>query len=150
MIKHILVPVDGSAYARQAVELACDLAGQLSADLTLLHVMARLGLTQIPPELREYARLEHVEITSQDLLRGSAERILEDMAQLARSHGVEPQEGVIEAGDPARRITDYAAAHDIDLIVMGNRGLSDLGGLLLGSVSHKVAHLAHCPCLLAR
>ena len=37
-----------------------------------------------------------------------------------------------------------------DLIVMGRRGLGDLGGLLMGSVSHKVCHLADCACLTVK
>ena len=54
---------------------------------------------------------------------------------------------MLEFGDPAGVLVDYAKAHAIDLIVMGRRGLGDLGGLLLGSVSHKVAQLASCACL---
>ncbi len=37
-----------------------------------------------------------------------------------------------------------------DLIVIGTRGLSDLGGIVFGSVSHKVLQLATCPCLVVK
>jgi len=36
------------------------------------------------------------------------------------------------------------------MIVLGSRGLSTLGGLLLGSVAHKILHLATCPVLVVR
>ena len=44
-------------------------------------------------------------------------------------------------------IAGYAKANAIDLIVMGRRGLGAIGGLLLGSVSHKVTQLAPCACM---
>jgi nucleotide-binding universal stress UspA family protein len=56
----------------------------------------------------------------------------------------------VEAGDPASRIVEHAREHKIDLIVMGSRGTSDVKGLMLGSVSHKVTQLAPCMCLTLR
>ncbi|NQU72224.1 MAG: universal stress protein, partial [Rhodospirillales bacterium] len=47
-------------------------------------------------------------------------------------------------------IIEYAEQHDIDMIVIGSRGLGDLKGMLLGSVSHKVAHLAECSCITVK
>ena len=47
-------------------------------------------------------------------------------------------------------ILDQAAKHKTDLIVMGTRGLTDFGALVLGSVSHKVIHLATCPCMTVK
>lgn len=47
-------------------------------------------------------------------------------------------------GDPVRVILDTAKKRDVDAIVMGSRGLSDLGGVVIGSVSHKVSHAAKC------
>ena len=49
-----------------------------------------------------------------------------------------PSAKVTLVGDPGHMIADFANEHAADLIVMGCRGLSDLKGLLLGSVSHKV------------
>jgi nucleotide-binding universal stress UspA family protein len=54
------------------------------------------------------------------------------------------------AGHVAKAIVEAAEANDIDLIVMGSRGLSDIQGLLLGSVTHKVMQLAHVSVLVAR
>ena len=57
---------------------------------------------------------------------------------------------VVHEGDPASAILAVAKEADADLIVMGRRGLGDLAGLLLGSVSQKVTHLAECACLTVR
>lgn len=53
-------------------------------------------------------------------------------------------------GDPATAILDEAGQRDVDLIVLGTRGLSAAERWLLGSVSTKVAHHAHCSVLVAR
>ena len=68
----------------------------------------------------------------------------------ARENGVDKANTVIRNGDPARVIIEYAEQHDIDMIVIGSRGLGDLKGMLLGSVSHKVAHLAECSCITVK
>jgi nucleotide-binding universal stress UspA family protein len=50
----------------------------------------------------------------------------------------------------AKAIVETASANNIDLIVMGSRGLSDVQGLLLGSVTHKVIQIANIPVLVDR
>ena len=147
MFKHILVPVDGSDSAQRAVEHAASLARTYGARLVLLQVMVRIGSDQVPASLREVARTEHIEVTEARLLRSVAESIVEKAKDLAKAGGAEDVETAIEHGDPANTIVDYGTTHDIDLIVMGRRGLGQLAGLLMGSVSHKVAHHSTCACL---
>ncbi|HLJ60603.1 MAG TPA: universal stress protein [bacterium] len=53
-------------------------------------------------------------------------------------------------GDPASQILEAAKAKGADLIVIGSRGLGQLGGLILGSVSERVLHAAHTPVLIVR
>jgi len=56
----------------------------------------------------------------------------------------------VQVGEPAEEIVDYARLEQVDLIVMGSRGLSPIKELLLGSVSDKVLRTAPCPVLIAR
>jgi nucleotide-binding universal stress UspA family protein len=149
-MERILVAVDGSDHSRRAVEQAADLALRYRAGLTVLHVRTKMGSGQVPKELAEYDRLENVYITETELLVSAAQRIAETAAEQARRAGVSDVEIVVEAGDPGATIIRIAQERGIDLIVMGSRGLGELGGLLLGSVSHKVGHLAHCPVLTVR
>jgi nucleotide-binding universal stress UspA family protein len=147
MLETILVAVDGSSHARAALDLACEVAAATGAKLTLLNVMPHAGSARVPPELQEFARMEHVRITEAEVMTGVSEEILANARERAHEKGVDGVETVSELGDPASRIVDYATSHRVDMIVMGRRGLGDLAGLLLGSVSHKVGHLARCPCL---
>jgi nucleotide-binding universal stress UspA family protein len=77
------------------------------------------------------------------------ERLVEDAESRAEEQGIAART-VVRAGDPASVILEAAKAEQADLIAMGRRGLGDLAGLLLGSVSHKVAHLAECACLTVK
>jgi nucleotide-binding universal stress UspA family protein len=64
-------------------------------------------------------------------------------------HGIEPT--LVERhGDAATAILDEATARRADLIVMGTRGLSTVERWMIGSVSAKVLHHAHCSVLVAR
>ena len=147
MVTKILVPVDGSDHAEKAVDLAADLAGKYGATLTLIHVMSTIGSSRVPDELRELERIEHVQVTEHDLLEGVARKIVERAGKGAGEHGIKPQHIVIVAGDPAAEIVAYVEREGCDLIVMGSRGLGNIKGLLMGSVSHKVTHLAPCTCI---
>jgi nucleotide-binding universal stress UspA family protein len=62
--------------------------------------------------------------------------------------GVEAEPEVLE-GDPADRILELARMRDVDLIVVGSRGLGPIAGTLLGSVSREVLQHADRPVLVA-
>ena len=147
MFNNVLVAVDGSAHAKRAVEHGANIARKYEAQLTLLHVMTRLGSDHVPEDLREFGLVEHIEVTEADTLRRVAEATVEEATDYAKSHGAKNIETVIDHGDPANRIVDFCNAHDVDLIVMGRRGLGDMVGLLMGSVSHKIANLSPCTCM---
>ena len=147
MFKKIVVPVDGSAHANRAVDCATDLANKYGAELILLHVMAPTGPARIPPDLYEYARIEHIDAIEADMMRRVAEEILQTAENRARGHGAQQVRTSIGVGHPAEAIVAHAKAEEANLIMMGRRGLGSMSGLLMGSVSNKVAHLSECACM---
>lgn len=136
MFRRILLAVDGSEGSERAVEVATDLAATTAAEVLVFHVreveMARGG---DPVETPQEAA---------DLVNGIAEDL--------RAKGVTAVADARTAsyGSVAREIVSEAEAAGADLIVMSARGLSDVTALLIGSVAHKVLHLAPCPVLIAR
>ena len=174
MIKTILVPTDGSDHAGKAMALASDVAEKYGARLVILHVLTGGGLTE---EARHMAEVEHLarpkaargpfaanvpasaaaalkpsrsDETDGQILQRIGERILGDAEMTARESGLERIETRTEEGDPVKGILQVAEQERANLIVMGCRGLSDLKGLLMGSVSHKVSQLAPCTCVTVK
>lgn len=150
MFKHLLVPVDGSDHANRAIDIAADLAKHYGAKLTLIHVLTRVGDYRVPEELKAFERIEHMRVTTHDLIEAGGREILQNAEKRAREKGATDCTCVLETGDPARLIEHTAENQGVDLIVMGRRGLGDLAGLLLGSVSHKVAQAVDCCCLTVK
>ena len=147
MFEKILVAVDGSAHAERAITHAADLAAKYGAQLTLLHVMTHAGSNRVPESLHDLSRVEHIQLNEAAMLSSVAEEIIGHAQDVAREHGATSIRTSIEQGDPAPTIVEYGKANGVDLIVLGRRGLGGLAGLLLGSVSHKVAHMADCACM---
>jgi len=143
MIKNILVPVDGSKYSKTALELACDLAEKYDARLHLLHVI-------LSPDAKHTLVLGGASVTvdaSEEEIEQAGHQVIEAAKKIAGEQGLKDVETDVVGGPTAQRILEYAKDKDIDMIVMGSRGLSDISGLLVGSVSHKVSHLARCTCV---
>ena len=147
MFKSILIAVDGSKHADRAVEFGANLAGKFGSKLTLLHVMPRAGSHLIPDDLREFAKVEHISTNEADIFNNVANAIVGRAKDHAQLCGAKDIHTAIQTGDPAKNIIDYCDNHKIDTVVMGRRGLGDLAGLFLGSVSHKVAQRTECACL---
>jgi nucleotide-binding universal stress UspA family protein len=81
------------------------------------------------------------------------ERRAEEVFDKARSAAGEldaGQDTMVVVGDPVDVIIEVARSRGYDHIVMGNRGLSPVQELLLGSVSEKVTREAHCPVTIVR
>ncbi|NYS62090.1 universal stress protein [Vreelandella salicampi] len=140
MFDRILVPVDGSEHAKQALAIACQLLNKTDATVHLLHVPQALGYETT---LVWGVGAMNAEATLAEREK-AGKQLLEQAAAFAREQGVEQIEQELIQGDPVRVILDTAKKRDVDAIVMGSRGLSDLGGVVIGSVSHKVSHAAKC------
>ena len=147
MIRSVLVAVDGSEPGERAVDLAGGIAAKCDAALTLLHVQAHPAHGGVPKNLEDYVRIEDVELTQSEMMQQAREELLRQAEARAREAGAQTVSTALEIGDPAGIIAEYAKTNAVDLIVMGRRGLGAIGGLLLGSVSHKVTQLAPCACM---
>lgn len=148
MFQKILLAVDGSSHALKASDVACEMANRYGARLVILTVAK--PVKSMSSEVREYMYAEHIAGEPQYVLTEMVKTVLTEAETRAKKAGVANVKTVVREGQPARRIVEFAREHEIDLIVMGSRGLGDVEGLLLGSVSHKVGSLAHCSCLTVK
>jgi nucleotide-binding universal stress UspA family protein len=96
-------------------------------------------------EMKQLARAEGDVGNALDAL---SEQVLAHAKQGAQRAGVSDVEVHAGWGDPAEVIIETARRQQVDAIVMGRRGRGRLAGLLLGSVSQKVASLAPCVVIL--
>lgn len=145
MYETLLVPVDGSKLSLQAVELATRLVPSSGGTIHLLNV------PELPPATDELGRW--VEASNPGVSRDDAEqdslKLLEKVRESVERPGIDFQT-TVQWGSPARGIVEGAKQLGVDAIVMGSSGMSDLKGLVIGSVSHKVMHTAPCRVILVR
>ena len=174
MFKTILVATDGSNHAYKALLTAANLASKYDAKLIVLHVLMH---GKVPEAFRHMAEFEHLvepeksqtmdlrnipsnlAIMLSNVETGSDERrfyaivgdnIIEDSKRKAKEGGAQHIVTKTAEGDAAEQIMRHANDEQVDLIVMGTRGLGEIKGLLVGSVTHKVMQLAECPCLTVK
>jgi nucleotide-binding universal stress UspA family protein len=144
MFSSIVVGIDGSDTAREAVRQATVLARSVGARIEL--VSAYEPVTD--------ARLRESIAVPEDLHwiinpREDVEATLEEAAAAIRDAGV-AVEVFARQGDPADAILDVAEERGSDLIVVGNKGMTGAKRFLLGSVPNKVSHHAPCSVLIIR
>jgi nucleotide-binding universal stress UspA family protein len=128
-LKKILCPVDFSAASEQALKYAAELHGD-NGELIVLHV-CRQGAGDGESQLKEH--LSHFSRYS-DLL--SALQC--------------PVRFAVEYGNPAAAIIDYAGEHEVDFIVIGSHGTTNLQRLLVGSTAESVMRHAPCPVVILK
>ena len=147
MFQKILVGVDGSESAIKAVTLAAGLSKNFGSQLVLAHVVQ---VSAIAEQAIKMSATEHLKENPKTIM----EKLSQDVLDQARQHALQAgasEDGIATVtadGDQARQIIEAAKRLKSDLIVVGSRGRGRLEGLLLGSVSQKVAALAPCPCLI--
>ncbi len=148
--KRLLVPIDGSDNAQRALKAGVELTKSFGAELSIVTITPRnrnaVRLASGYPGDQSVVQQYYEEMDKQ------SERLLRNSADLARSMGLtDVKTEAIPAFDSvAKQILEYAEKKDIDLIVMGTRGLSDFKRLLLGSVSSAVIAHAQCNVVVVR
>ncbi len=147
MINKLLVALDGSNHSLKAVDYASEIAAALKAEVIFLYVVKAY---ELPEGLREYAELEHVAGTNIEVLKKVAGDLVANAERRSKEKGVGDIVGEVQEGPVARTIVARAQHHDVDMIVVGSRGLGNIEATLRGGVSHRVELLATCPVLTVR
>lgn len=144
-IRRLLYPTDFSETAEQALPHALFLAEQFAAELHMLHAVVLHENDPRDPERRfpEASEiLEHLfEIADSELAR---------LVEANQSKTFTLKEARVRGFSAGEVILDYAAEHDIDLIVLGTHGRRGPARMFLGSVAEEVVRLADCPVLTLR
>ena len=147
----ILVAIDGSDHAWKALDLAIEIAKGRQAQLIALHVV---DFEPWPDALREFARVDHIPLDEERARYhsslGVGDALAQRAARVAREKGLTAVTPRSAEGRPANTILEVAKDENVDMIVLGSRGLSEPKALFLGSVSHKVANLAECTCVTVK
>ena len=144
MFERILVPVDGSPHARRAVDVALELAQCHGASVFLIHVVRDLAL---PKEIRDMIAAGEITAPPMQILKDSADIILSQARRAFERAGFADVQAECLMGDPAAEILHYAAQHEVDLIVIGHRGLGPHEGFL-GGVARKLVNITRISCLI--
>ena len=151
MSKKFLVAVDGSEHGWKAADMAADLAKASDAELILLHVIDELPVTA---GVGRYAQVEDISLEELNAryraTRSLSDVVIHDAETRARETGVTRVSSHVVEGDAAAEIVEQAKLANADMVFLGSRGLSEIKGLLIGSVSHKVLHQAPCTCVVVR
>lgn len=141
MFKKILLAMDVSPHAEEALKYARDLALRDDAQVIVVHAVPHLPAVQ-GVGAREWQHLVACNIEA-------GQQVTDQVAADLQDRGLDVIVEVLE-GPPSDAILRVAEVRHCDLIVMGSRGRGGLASLLLGSVSHRVLAHAHVPVLVVR
>jgi len=138
MYKKILVPTDGSEFAKKAQKHALFLASVSGAELIAVSVTENNFVNGLPLD-DEVCQLNQI----------LKERSEENLAEFDKLNDDDLKiTHVIKEGSPAKCILEVAADEDVDLIVMGSSGKSGFDRFIMGSVADKVVNSAKCAVLV--
>lgn len=137
----ILVSLDGSESSMKALEQAAEIASKFSSTLILLHVVSNVVDSA-------YLALNDYKQAIDQAFEDTGKKILEEASEsVDRNIKVKT---ILEHGDPGKLIMDTAKKEGVDLLVMGNRGLTPISRVMLGSVSNKVLNNTKCSVLIVK
>lgn len=135
---NVLVPIDFSTKANQALEETLAFFGGKATTIHVLHVLTPLEPTQpglVWKTVDEESRTDHITALFQETFAGEAYQSVQFSTAV---------------GNPSSEIIDYAEERKIDLIVIPSHGRTGLSRFLLGSVAERVVRFAPCPVLVLR
>jgi len=150
-IARILVGVDGSEFAEKAAAMAIDIAKRYSSSLLLFHVAwyppNKIGATIVD----SISVGEPLPDPMADKKKQHAIESMHRIAALARKMSVPTDEQIIDtSSSKVKIISDYAYQKDMDLIVVGSRGLNEFEASITESVSQGLVFHAPCTVLVVK
>ncbi|NLI34623.1 MAG: universal stress protein [Deltaproteobacteria bacterium] len=142
----ILVPLDGSEYSNEALQVAIDFARTKGAQISIISVVPYIGGMD-DHEISPSRMQRHMEGFEK-----RADEIINQGWEVLTAAGLEAgsTRSVIESASVPDAIIDYAEKEKTDLIVMGSRGLSPSARFKLGSVASQVAKYSPCSVYLVK
>jgi nucleotide-binding universal stress UspA family protein len=141
MYKRILLPLDGSTLAEQALPHAIAQAKQFNAELIIVRVVEPLG-----EKVQRYSTsIERAEKEMLDFVRES----LKVGAKDVRAQGVKVRTEALH-GRPHVKIIEFAETEKVDLVVICSRGKTGFSRWLMGSVADRVIRGLKTPVLVVR
>lgn len=139
MYKHILLATDGSEHSKRAAENAIHIAKcTKDSKIEVVYVVNA-----------DRAKSDVISNWNSPDVNDVRKERMKDVENLAKSAGVHYEISILH-GEPGPTIVDYINTNQIDIVVIGSRGLNGLQEFVLGSVSHKVAKRANCPVLIVK
>lgn len=141
--KTILVGTDGSESSFRAVDRAATVAADTGATLLICS-----AYSEMPDRDRRRAAEALGEESYKVMGSHPADDILREAADRAGEAGAKKVDTLSQAGDPVDVLVDIIDKRNVDLCIVGNRGLNSLAGRLLGSVPANISHRAACDVLI--
>ena len=137
--KRILIAIDGSKFSAKVMEVGIDYARLQDAEIVFVYCHRKF-----PTLIGQPYRDKMI-----SAIRDEAEEITKPFLDMLTEAGIHHIERIME-GPAGAMIPEVAKTEKCDLIILGSRGLSNLQGLIIGSVTHRVLHTAHCPVLVIK
>jgi nucleotide-binding universal stress UspA family protein len=146
--KKILVSADGSENSKRAVDAAIQIAKVFAAELLVISVADEMIPKVYSPlgvgaPVLDYS--QYIDAAEKD-----AKRIVDEAVERAKKESVNVRGAALKTVSSIVESIIDTAEEDVDLIVVGTRGLGGFKRLLLGSVSSSVVAHAHCAVLIVR
>ncbi|WP_025270302.1 universal stress protein [Hippea sp. KM1] len=136
-IKKVLAPTDLSEASVYALNYAKAIVDKFNAKLYIYHCITDINnyVGYVPS------------FPSEQIVNSLRDEAIKEIEHIRNRYGLDDAEVVIEIGEAAKSIVDFANKNEIDLIVMGAHGKSGLERFMFGSVTEKVMRLSDIPVL---
>jgi nucleotide-binding universal stress UspA family protein len=152
----ILVPYDGSKYAEKALNKAVNLAKLIKgSEIIILNVIEEILTPPLvfPTRIRHYKTGEDTTLSTyfRDLQTDMRYKMINTLEKIKQKYEKSVKiRTVVLVGLAEDKIVEFANRQNVDLIVMGSKGLKGMTRLLMGSVSRNVSEKAKCSVMIVR
>jgi nucleotide-binding universal stress UspA family protein len=134
----IIVPIDGSDFAKNAAEKAFVIANKFDLEVIVICVLDPIRYSYSHDLFSSYTKIR----------REQAERYIDEIIQIGQKFNVKYKTRLVDGSAPLDEI--IKSANQNDLIIIGSKGHSNIEKILIGSVSEKVVRHAKCSVMVVR